>query len=314
MQNLPLISVLIPAYNCEKYVKKCLTSVVNQTYKNLEIIVVDDGSKDNTYSIVEEFAKQDERIKLLQKENEKSVALTRNFLLRHKTGEYFCFVDSDDIISKDYVYTLYNNLIKFDADLSVCSFSIKLNKLPAFFKNKKKTILYQGEDIPSVIVLANKPHFQLWNKLFLSTLADGIEFENGLNYGEDFVYCYKYAKKCKSVVYSKAKLYKYYIHKGSTMNQKALDSKYKFLTALTNLLENENNKKNQEVLKAWIAFTSTYLVYDFKKVIDQQRLVYLSGLIKEYTPFFKNNPHTARLFRIALKYMQSRIKKVIKGK
>ena len=102
----PLITVMIPMYNTEKYVKKCITSLFNQTYKNIEIIVVDDGSTDNSLRICENLAKRDHRLKILHQEN-RGVSAARNIALNESQGDYLVFVDSDDYVRKNYIRNLY---------------------------------------------------------------------------------------------------------------------------------------------------------------------------------------------------------------
>ena len=105
------ISVLVPIYNAEKYIEKCLDSIVNQTYENIEIVLIEDGSTDNSLEIIKEYSKQDKRIKIISIKNN-GVADARNKALENATGDYVTFVDSDDYVEKDYVETLYTNLKK----------------------------------------------------------------------------------------------------------------------------------------------------------------------------------------------------------
>ena len=103
----PLISVIVPCYNVERYLKKCVDSILNQTYKNLEIWLVDDGSPDNCGKICDELLKKDDRIKVIHKENG-GLSDARNVAIDQATGEWITFVDSDDYVAVDYVETLYN--------------------------------------------------------------------------------------------------------------------------------------------------------------------------------------------------------------
>ena len=102
------VSIIIPVYNSEKYISKCLDSVLNQTYKNIEILVINDGSKDNSIDILREYEKKDDRIVVIDKENE-GVAKTRNQGIKKATGDYIMFIDNDDFIDEDYVETYLKN-------------------------------------------------------------------------------------------------------------------------------------------------------------------------------------------------------------
>ena len=113
-----LISVVVPVYNVEKYIDKCINSIINQTYKNLEIILVDDGSPDNCGNICDEYAKKDNRIIVIHKENG-GLSDARNTGIEVSKGKYITFIDSDDYISDNYVSFLYNLIIEYKADISI---------------------------------------------------------------------------------------------------------------------------------------------------------------------------------------------------
>ena len=116
------ISVIVPVYNVEKYLDKCVESIVNQTYKNLEIILVDDGSTDSCPEICDEWAKKDNRIKVIHKPNG-GLSSARNAGMDSMTGSYIQFVDSDDYIKSNMIEVMYGNIIKGDYDVCVCNYS-----------------------------------------------------------------------------------------------------------------------------------------------------------------------------------------------
>lgn len=115
----PLISVIVPVYNVEKYLDKCVDSIVNQTYKNLEIILVDDGSPDNCPKMCDDWARKDKRIRVIHKKNG-GVSSARNLGINNANGECIGFVDSDDWIEKKYIQKLYETLIQEGADIALC--------------------------------------------------------------------------------------------------------------------------------------------------------------------------------------------------
>ena len=123
------ISIMVPVYNIEEYIEKCVKSITKQTYKNLEIILVDDGSKDNAGNICDELAKKDERIQVIHKVNG-GLSSARNAGMKVATGEYICFVDGDDCIREDYCEVLYNALIKTKSEISAVAYKeIKNSKV-----------------------------------------------------------------------------------------------------------------------------------------------------------------------------------------
>lgn len=221
-----LISIIIPAYNVERYMGKCLDSVCRQTYRNIEIIVIDDGSTDCTGAICDEFAAKDARIKVLHCEKS-GVGAARNRGLDCATGEYIGFVDSDDWAEPEMFETLYNLHVGKDVDISICS----------FFREKKgcsKPLVDDG----AVFSLTNKQALSelvrdktyknyLWNKLFKRSLFEGIRFPEGANY-EDVAVIYRLFAKSRAVECVNKPLY-HYVHRiGSIVSPKYYDAESRF--------------------------------------------------------------------------------------
>ena len=130
MEKQPLISVIVPVYNVENYLPRCLDSIINQTYTNLEILLVDDGATDNSGKLCDEYAQKDNRIRVFHKENG-GVSSARNMGLDNATGEYIAFVDSDDYIDKCMYEIMLNSSVQNNADIVVCGYlsqSIKTKK------------------------------------------------------------------------------------------------------------------------------------------------------------------------------------------
>lgn len=115
--NKAKVSIIVPVYNVEKYIDRCLNSLVNQTLKEIEIIIVNDNTPDNSMKICEEYAKRDNRIKIYNKEQNEGLGLTRNYGIKKANGEYIAFVDSDDYVDNDFYEKLYNKIIKTNSDI-----------------------------------------------------------------------------------------------------------------------------------------------------------------------------------------------------
>ena len=142
-----LISIVVPVYNVEKYLKRCIESLINQTYKNIEIILINDGSKDNSLSICKEYEKKDERIKVIDKENE-GLGYTRNKGIECANGKYIAFIDSDDYIDLDFYEKLYNSAKKNNSDMVFSSFK-KVNgenKVYEIHNSKCSQMAYIGDE------------------------------------------------------------------------------------------------------------------------------------------------------------------------
>ena len=176
-----LISVIIPVYNVEKYLEKCVQSVINQTYKNLEIILVDDGSTDSSGKMCDEISKTDSRIKVIHKKNG-GISDTRNAALKIATGDYFGFVDSDDYIASDMFETLCNLLENNNSDISIVSFyEFYKNKLIGVRDSKNLENLSKLDAIKELLI-DSKIQSYTWNKLFKRELFNDLEFPVGKNF------------------------------------------------------------------------------------------------------------------------------------
>ena len=198
MSKDPLVSVIVPAYNVARYVEKCINSLTEQTYRKLEIIVVDDGATDNSGEICDELAKHDKRITVYHKMNG-GLSRARNFGIKKATGKYICLVDSDDYVEKDFVRKLvYKAEIK-NADIVVCSYNEK------FLLARMMT----GEDA-AIRLLTKQENVDIvaWNKMYRRELFDKIQYPEGENY-EDTLTTYKLYAEAKNVAYIGDSLYEY---------------------------------------------------------------------------------------------------------
>lgn len=223
-----IISVIVPIYMAEKSIERCINSIINQTFTNFELILVNDGSPDNSKEICEKYAIRDKRIKIINKKNE-GVSIARNTGLNKSEGEYILFVDSDDFIEKDMLEHLYNNIITFNAQVSICKANIyKDDILTTVNNNEKKINVYKNEEIMKEFILKNTFLFAVWNKLYKASLFDenNIRFSESIRYGEDAILNHYILSKCKVVVWSNQAKYNYFINSNSTVttvNEKRLD-------------------------------------------------------------------------------------------
>ena len=190
-----LISVIVPVYKAEKYLDKCVESIVNQTYKNLEIILVDDGSPDNCPQICDEWAKKDGRIKVIHKENG-GVSSARNTALDICLGEYVTFADSDDFIEANMLEAMMKTAEKAKAEVVVCGFTFEENgqeisKIP--FNNKVYTNK-NNELLNAYISDEIRP--EACAKLIKKSVIGKTRFDPSVKYGEDQLFNYEIFKKC----------------------------------------------------------------------------------------------------------------------
>ncbi|MDR4931332.1 glycosyltransferase family 2 protein [Segatella bryantii] len=195
------VSIIIPAYNVEKYIEKCLTSIINQTYKNIEIIIIDDGSNDSTYSICSLFQRKDNRIKLFSIENG-GVSNARNFGLTKVSGQYICFVDSDDFVEKEYIENLLTAVQGFDIAISgihVFGSDEKYeytNGVVEFLKSSDLKVINKD------LLLSRFLFFFPWRKIFKTDIIrkNKILFDTHIKFAEDTCFCLNYLCFCSNII------------------------------------------------------------------------------------------------------------------
>ncbi len=211
------ISVLIPMYNVEQYFARCIESVIVQTYKNLEIIIVDDGSTDQSCAIAEQYAAKDDRIKIIKQKNGGNAA-ARNTALKNATGAWLTFVDSDDYIDKQYVETLYESAKKAKADMAVCRYQIYDWEHPLNSSDTNETEIKSTEDALRALFYQKDATTGPCCKIYKKQLFDGIEFPVG-KICEDLAILYKIFAKAKKAAFNSQILYFYLSNPSGTMNK-----------------------------------------------------------------------------------------------
>lgn len=231
-----LISIIIPVYNTEKLLSKCLESVQNQTYKDLEIILVNDGSTDQSGFICDEYSKKDNRFKVIHKENG-GVSSARNTALNIARGQYVGFIDSDDWVEPQMFENLYKIIKEYHADISICNyFKDSENKSEINSSLESGIISYNQQQAFNTILDSNSFKGYLCNKLFSMEIIkqNHITFDEKIHFCEDLLFCCQYLLKSKSVVYDTSPYYHYIIH-GSNVTQSQFSAKK--LTSLKGLVE-----------------------------------------------------------------------------
>lgn len=219
--NKSLVSILIPCYNVEEYLSHCLNSIINQTYSNLQIVLINDGSKDNTWEIMQDYAAKDSRIEIYNQQNQ-GVAITRNHLLEKVKGDYVLFIDSDDWCEFDMVEYLVYNIIKNCADVSICSNVIN-NITPV--KEYKEQIWDKTNTIKNFL-FHKELRGSLCNKLVKTSLLQNLEFKNEISYGEDALFCWHFFQKVDVVFISTKQLYHYRMNDSSICHSSFSSKKF----------------------------------------------------------------------------------------
>jgi glycosyltransferase involved in cell wall biosynthesis len=225
MKN-PLISVIVPVYKVEQYLATCLNSIVNQTYKNLEIILVDDGSPDNCGKICDEYAQKDDRIVVLHQPNS-GVSRARNAGLDIAKGEYIAFVDSDDYIALDMYEELMSIAQKQSADIVTCNHYTINNKGTVLCTNNFDNL---NVDEVRYLILMDKYSICLWDKLYKASLFNDIRFKIDI-YSEDLFIMPSLFFKAEKLAWTSQAYYYYCLNMGSNMTLFGTKRKYGFFAA-----------------------------------------------------------------------------------
>lgn len=213
-----LISVIVPVYNVEQYLEKCVNSIINQTYKNLEIILVDDGATDSSGNMCDELARSDNRIKVYHKENG-GLSDARNYGVERATGDYIGFVDSDDYIDSEMYEKLYEAIKKENVDVAECSLKVIYpGKIELFTDEKYYKVLGKTEYLEEYLTI-KKIFGSVWTKLIKSDVAKKLVFPKGKLY-EDTYYAYDLIEKVDRYVIMNNPYYNYLMRENSITNAK----------------------------------------------------------------------------------------------
>ena len=217
----PLISVIVPVYKVEKYLPKCVDSILTQTWRNLEIILIDDGSPDGCPAICDEYAKKDNRVRVIHQQNA-GVSNARNAGLDSAQGEYVAFVDGDDWCEPDYAESLLNNLLQNQADLSVCGY-FQEDLAGKQIKRTKGSgkLLNRSEALRELVCYSGFQGY-VWNKLCRREMIEQYQLRFDVNIGicEDLLFYFKLILHSTTVFYDPAPKYHYLQHGSSALQMK----------------------------------------------------------------------------------------------
>lgn len=246
----PLISIIIPVYNAESYIKKCIDSILSQKYNNFEIIIVDDGSTDSSLSIIKKY--ETKNIKIVSKQNE-GVSIARNTGLEKATGKYVFFVDSDDYLEKDCLESAIKYMLDKNLDILKFSYVKELNK---YKRQNKFTVptnkVYQQTNYKQLYkyILSTNDFCNIWNCIMKKEILKDIKFDTKITFGEDFIFFVEAFLKSKRIMFINEVFYHY------TVNNNSITHKFNFFKNKKILLDGLYvNKKISKLIS-----------YDYKKI------------------------------------------------
>ncbi len=213
------ISIIIPVYKVEKYLARCLDSVIAQTFTDFEAILIDDCSPDNSGAICDEYAKKDSRIKVIHREKNGGASVARNLGLEKSQGEYIAFVDSDDYVVPEYLQMMITKLEQSEGDIVQCGFYHVVNGVVDENQQAEDEKIYEKEEAYGLLYGDGRNdifNFILWNKLFKKDVIKGIQFVEGLRC-EDVIFISEAVMATQKVFYCNQPIYYYCRHDDSVM-------------------------------------------------------------------------------------------------
>lgn len=201
-----LISIIVPVYNTEKWLTECVKTLLNQTYRNIEILLIDDGSKEECAALCDSFT--DERVRVFHQKNA-GVSSARNKGLDEAKGDYVCFVDSDDVVDKNYCLYMLETLLQENKQVCACRYSSFVEVIDTDIEKGKVIIVKNADKWANVLHNSFSIEGYLWNKLFARDVIGDIRFSTKYSMCEDQLFCFQVLDKTEDVVYIDSSLYHY---------------------------------------------------------------------------------------------------------
>lgn len=302
-----LVTVVVPVYQVEKYIEKCIQSLLKQTYSKIEIIIVDDGSSDSSGSICDNIARRDSRVIVIHKANE-GVAVARNVGISKAKGKYICFVDSDDYVKADYIEKFVCSMERDKVELVVCGHIRKENNLEREHAHFPQGILEKhNADFYKYLTVDIEACYP-WNKLFLTEIikTNHIMFSAGIHPGEDLLFCIHYLNYVHRVSFIKEYLYVYVDSFVSVMNRNkgrsVWDNYYMQLEPMDRLLTLKSaDETYKSCCRIRIFEICCCLLYDDKKFKLHKDVNGIKKLLREYREEFNKAEYVPE--RIKFRYL-----------
>lgn len=311
----PLVSIIIPVYNVEEFLERCLDSVVNQSYRNIEIILVNDGSTDASLEICKKYYnKYSTLIRIVNKENG-GLSSARNSGIKSANGAFICFIDSDDYVDEKYVEILLDNIIRTNAEISCCNYKRTNKQMEKGIYCKNLNLLKNDDAIDAYLKYEMT---SACGKMYNRNLFSNISFPEGKIY-EDIVTNFKILMKCNSIVINNSILYMYYIRPGSITMSSFKEKNLHLLDAWNDVLYfakkynvNIYNKAKYRRNRVFFTLLAIIARYGFDKNISRSKQNIIINFLKtnydksfwglfvsKFTPF--NRKIAMLCFRVSYK-------------
>ncbi len=285
-ENNAMVSVVVPAYNCSGFIRRCVDSLCRQSHSDLQIILVDDGSSDDTPKVCDELASVDDRIVVIHKPNG-GVSSARNAGILAATGEYVTFVDSDDYIDFDHIENLYNLMQKHTCDVAICGYAVEDENSRTSGKRKAcscNEVCYDHDSAVCELLAGGAVGGYVWNKLYRKELLEGIEFDGSIKILEDLLFNYNVFKRVKSAAFCDCKSY-HYIQRGQSAMHRGFGEEHRKMVQTARFICHDLEDESQELADAGKGLLAKTIIW----VVDVMAEYgpYDAGLVKEYRAEFK---------------------------
>ena len=263
------VSIIVPVYRTEKYLEKCIDSIVKQSYKRLQILLIDDGSPDNSGKICDDWAKRDNRIQVIHQKNQ-GVSAARNSGIEKAKGTYLCFVDSDDYILSDYISNLVKNIEQEKTDWAMCGFYRKQDNYNYTDGYQSCRIKKEDKSYYWYACIDLKGRY-LWNKIYDTNIiqTNNIHFEVGIHPGEDTLFNLQYSFHADKMSIISEPLYVYVDSDNSVMKRdlkkSAFENYERQIQPYSQLLKRDLRENEKECVYLRIIEVSINLIYDNRK-------------------------------------------------
>ena len=297
-----LVTIVVPVYKVEKYIDRCIKSILNQTYKNIEIILVDDGSPDNCGKICENYAQKDKRIKVVHKENG-GLSDARNAGISISNGKYISFIDSDDYIDPEYIELLYKTIKKDKSDMAISSHKVIYENGTVLEKATKEESILKPKEVLKRILYDDGIDLSAWAKLYKIELFKEIRYPKGRLF-EDAATTYKLVDKCEKISIISRSTYNYIIRGNSITNVNFSEKKMDLIISTEEMCNYVKKKypdleeaTNRRLMYAYLS-TLTQLVKSNEKNENAEKKLY--GYIKQNSKMILRDKNVPKRDKIAI--------------
>ena len=299
MEQKKTVSVIVPVYNAEKFLRRCIDSIFAQSYADMELVAVNDGSKDNSLSILQEYARQDRRIKIADQEN-RGVAAARNAGLQKATGEFILYVDADDWIAPDMISRMVE--LSHEADIVFCGHDFAETAEEAKCAEKAEIEEWDAEKQRLEFMKHKRMTGMLWNKLIRRSITEGISFNEKTGYGEDAEFLWQVLKRSEKMVVTNEILYHHVMEENSISHLSYSEKKYSAIPMWERICE-EAERDHPELLplaKERLMCAAVFGMYEAKACGygNRENIAHMRKIVRKNLGEFLRASHISKKFKL----------------